>query len=210
MGENASLPAINEIAHFLEQQSPTTAEAIGRKGPEYLELLKPGVIGGEDEAPESDKERGLRIRAEILSQSLSVLVVRSDEQVSLIGKKLDALKKLRFFSALCSAVTAGGAAAFAFFVDKQTATIILSLLSLCSNGASIASSSLILGTGRKEGDLVDSLRALARSKSYAELTGKQLVALVDGKFSAADVTALLKDANVQFRELSDALAKSIY
>lgn len=209
MGENASLPAINEIAHFLEQQSPTTAEAIGRKGPEYLELLKPGVIGGEDEAPESDKERGLRIRAEILSQSLSVLVVRSDEQVSLIGKKLDALKKLRFFSALCSAVTAGGAAAFAF-VDKQTATIILSLLSLCSNGASIASSSLILGTGRKEGDLVDSLRALARSKSYAELTGKQLVALVDGKFSAADVTALLKDANVQFRELSDALAKSIY
>lgn len=209
MGENAGFPAINEIAHFLEQQSPTTAEAMGRKGSEYSELLKPGVIGGEDEAPESDKERGLRIRAEILSQSLSVLVVRSDEQVSLIGKKLDALKKLRFFSALCSAVTAGGAAAFAF-VDKQTATIILSLLSLCSNGASIASSSLILGAGRKEGDLVDSLRVLARSKSYAELTGKQLVALVDGKFSAADVTALLKDANVQFRELSDALAKSIY
>jgi hypothetical protein len=211
MGESAGLPAINEIAHFLNEFAPSTAAELAGRGSEYAGLLAPGVIGGEDgeEIPDSVKSRGMRIRSEILSVALREAVAKADERSTQIQSKLATLRLLRFVAGVCSAIGAMGTAGSAL-VGKQTWTVALSLVTLASNVANAASTMLVLGAGKKEADLIEFLRTLARSRSYSSLAAANLAAAANGGIPSSDLVAMLKDANVQYRDLNDALARSIF
>lgn len=74
----------------------------------------------------------------------------------------------------------------------------------------LASSTLIIGPRAKESDLVESLRKLAGCRFSATLTTAHLAALPSGVFPASELINILKDANKQYRELSEALSESIF
>lgn len=211
MGESTGLPAINEIAHFLHEFAPATAAELASRGSDYAELLTRGVIGGEDteEVPDSAKSKGMRVRSDILNAALREAVSKADERSTQIQSKLGTLRLLRFIAGVCSAIGAMGAAGSAL-AGKQAWTVGLSLITLASNVANAASTMLVLGAGKKEADLIESLRALARSRSYSSLTAANLAAAANGGIPSSDLAAILKDANAQYRDLSDALAKSIF
>lgn len=211
MGKSADLPAINEISYFLSEFAPSSAEQLAKKGVEYSGVLQIGVIGGTAKEPtESDKAMGLRIRGEILEVALRKSISKADERSEQIQNRLGNLRKLRFIAGVCSAIGAMGAAGAALLGNKQTATVVLSLFSLASNVANAASSTLVLGSNKKESDLVESLRVLARAKSFAQLAAGYLAAVGRSGFPPSELTILLKDANTQYRELNDALTKSIF
>jgi hypothetical protein len=209
MGKYTGLPAINEVAFFLTERAPASTAALVQRGKPFADLLGTGVLGGEGaEQVDADALRaGLRIRAEILAEGLKSLVGESDAKAVIISRQLTSLRRLQFFATIVSAISASGAVGFAI-TDKHSETVVLSLLSLFSNAATIASSSLILGSQTKESDLIDLSRQLARSKSYAEITSKTLAAMITIEFNTDDLGSVLKDANLQFRELNEALAKS--
>lgn len=207
MGENTSLPAINEIAHFLNEFAPAEVARLSARGKDYEDLLTIGVIGGDAEKPtETEKSKALRVRTEILAAALLQAVSQVEARTAELKGTLRKARLLRFIATACASAGAMGAAATALF-GKQSATIVLSLLSLASNVVSAAGTSLVLG-GKKDADLIGALAALLRGKSFATLTASQIQAAQRGGFPDAEVAALLKDANAQYRELSEALAKS--
>ena len=213
MGESTDLPAINEISHFLNEFAPEIASELAKRGSEYVDLIKIGVTGGKAKSANFDAESenlmGLRVRSDILNVALREAVSKANVRSNQIQSKLGALRLLRFLAGVCSAIGAMGAAGSALVGEKEW-MIGFSLLTLASNVANVASTVLVLGVGRKEPDLVDSLRTLARIGSYASLTTGHLAAAASGGTPPSDMVAILKEANGQYRELNDALAKSMF
>lgn len=62
MGESTGLPAINEIAFFLNEFAPTAVDALAKRGSQYAELLRIGVAGrGKRRSTRIGKGKGIAL-----------------------------------------------------------------------------------------------------------------------------------------------------
>lgn len=209
MGLKSDVPEINEIAFFLHSHARPGYDALSRKGIEYSGALQLGVTGGRAEPKgDADDRAAIGIRVEILREALKPAIAQIDGRSREVRSKLELARKLKFISGVFSAVGSMGAAGTAL-LGKHLATIVLSLFSFLATSVGAGTTSIVLGAGRKETDLIERLRELAKVKAFAELAVAQLDAAAESELPIRSLTAMLKEANGQFRDLVEALAKSI-
>jgi hypothetical protein len=206
MGSTTELPAINEAVFFISSNSPKKAEQLAARGPDYAELMKPGIYGGVESVDEEARRRSaLTIRATIMSEALSEAIGKSDSEVGRLVRLIRRLRIARFVASALSALGASGLIA-TILLNKRSATVALGVVTLSANFVSLWANTLVLGPGIKESDLYAALRTHSGGKVYAQVSVKTLAALLKTDFDLNEITDLLKESNKWLSELTDASA----
>lgn len=208
MGKSEKIPAMNEVVFFLKKFAPDKANHITNLGQEYALELKEGVYGGTSSPQENEEIKNLRIKCYILHCALEETLPIVEERTNAIRGKLKKIRILRFTTAASSAFFSLGSVLTALLNDNIR-TILLATATLVTNIANIAISTLIIGHGKSEPGLVEYVQSLTKAKLFANLTIKFLAAAGnDMLIVRSELSEIIREANVQYRQINELLAKS--
>lgn len=203
---HAAIPSISEVVTFLREQAPALASAEDAIGD--AALVEGIALGRPEDGPAGADERALKVRAEVVVKALAPMVSRSKAQVASIDAKLLRLAQLKFIGGLCAALAAPGSILAIVLAQSHTA-VALAAVSFVGTLAQMLAEMLVLAPGRKEADLVELSRQLSGAATYGDLTRRTLAGLLKGNAGSEHLASALKEANVQFGALNDALSKPI-
>ena len=153
---------INEIIGLLYSFDESELSKLKSEFPEYSELLKPGILLGEEEV--EDELRELKVRTAVCKTGLNLILKKSEKILPVIKSRLKLLNNVQFISQIVVAIS--GASILAFLQERQGEIVIGSL--------ALVASLLTLFVQHKSGTIALGENSL--SKIFNDLTDYKLKA----------------------------------
>ena len=119
---------INEIIGLLYSFDESELSKLKSEFPEYSELLKPGILLGEEEV--EDELRELKVRTAVCKTGLNLILKKSEKILPVIKSRLKLLNNVQFISQIVVAIS--GASILAFLQERQGEIVIGSLALIAS------------------------------------------------------------------------------
>lgn len=122
MGLKSSLSKeapINEIIGLLYNFGQSDLEGLRKSYPQYSELLKPGILLGEENTINETEE--LKVRSEVSKIGLKLILGKTDKLLPKIKNRLKLLNNIQFISQIV--VTISGASILVFLQEKHGETV---------------------------------------------------------------------------------------
>lgn len=205
MGNRRGLPNTNEIASFMRTYAPETASSIAQRSSEYEEVLTCGIVAGEVKLDSEVTREGLKIRAEVIADSLSVAVEKANLAVAKGKASLRMVKRLRFTSAVLASVTSAGALSTLLGAKSTAAAVVAMGISLITSVIGAASDVLLLGGPDREAKIAESIQTLSEVIGQAGITRGILSGFLKIDFPEDEMRDLIGSANAYFGQLNKAL-----
>lgn len=206
MGTSSYGAQINEVASYLYTYDKQLRERLQVEGDAQKKLLELGIELGEPESAAIDKEL-LSAKCRIVGLALESARAKSKKRCYELQERVQTLRKLRFCTALGSAITAG-ITSIAAIMEESTATIVSSVATFAGAAANAAATSIVLGQNGTEAEVLEIIQDLYETEAFSDLTLKYLKAVADGDYPVEEASVLIAEANLYFSRIIDSLKRS--
>lgn len=191
-------PMIEDMVALLEKVSPNQIQKIRTENPQYSKILKIGSVLGDGG---SDEE--LKVRAKVCFTAIEVVIVKCNEEVPILKKKLRNSQKTQLWGQIITTVS-GASVITTLATNHKTITYIGGFLSLF--GALVP---LIVNFQKQGFDksklLDDNYLSLVKMKIEAEMNANELKFYVDNNFNTAGISEVINKSNKLCSDISELL-----